>query len=388
MKVAILTTDNREHHRNYSCDAPYFGAAPEALIQGFSSLERVEVHVVSCTQQSMRSPKKLGQNIWFHSLHVPKIGWLRSGYQGCVRAVRNKLREIDPDIVHGQGTERDCALSAVFSGYPNVVTIHGNMAELSRLFKARIGSYGWLAGKLEDFTIRRTEGVLCNSDYTESLVLPRTQKTWRVANPIRSLFFEKLPSRSKNPRPLILNIGNISPRKRQVETLKMLQYLYSEGHYFEVLFVGACGNDEYGRSFRSILAESNSSGFARYMGYMTTEELVNAMDASDALCHFPSEEAFGLVVAEALARNLKLFGSATGGVEDIAQGIEGAELFSTDDWSSISVGISRWIKDGHPRLHAANQIMRERYHPKVIVDNHLKIYQEVINKKVSSETLK
>jgi hypothetical protein len=51
---------------------------------------------------------------------------------GCIRATRRRLRTLQPDLVHGQGTERDCALSAIFSGFPNVVTIHGNMAELAR----------------------------------------------------------------------------------------------------------------------------------------------------------------------------------------------------------------------------------------------------------------
>src|SRR5205823_257675 len=104
------------------------------------------------------SPAKLAENIWYWGLHVPKRGWLRSGYQGCIRAVRKKLKEIQPDIVHGQGTERDCALSAVLSGFPNVVTLHGNMAELARLLRARFGSYGWLAARLETFTLKRAGG--------------------------------------------------------------------------------------------------------------------------------------------------------------------------------------------------------------------------------------
>jgi hypothetical protein len=190
MKVAILTTDNREHHRKYRLDTPYFGTAPEALFQGYATLPDVEVHVISCTQQPMASPEKLADNMWFHSLHVPKLGWLRTGYQGCVRSVRKMLKEIHPDIVHGQGTERDCALSAIFSGYPNVVTIHGNMGELAGLFRSRIASYGWLAGKLEDFILPRTYGVFCNSAYTESLVVRRAARTWRVSNPIRASFFK------------------------------------------------------------------------------------------------------------------------------------------------------------------------------------------------------
>src|SRR5208283_4827673 len=159
LKIAILTSDKRDHDRDYANPTPAFGAAPEALLQGFAQLPEAEVHIVSCTQQPLTAPATIAPNIFYHSLHVPKTGWLRTFYQGCIRAVRKKLKEIQPDIVHGQGTERDCAISAALSGFPNVLTIHGNMAELARLFNARAGSYAWLAGRLENFALKRTAGV-------------------------------------------------------------------------------------------------------------------------------------------------------------------------------------------------------------------------------------
>src|SRR5215469_2650163 len=101
MKIAIFTTDNREPFKDYANPVPYFGTAPEALLQGFAQLPHVEVHVVTCARAPMQSPEKLADNIFFHSLLVPKIGWMRTAYQGCIRATRKKLREIRPDIVHG-----------------------------------------------------------------------------------------------------------------------------------------------------------------------------------------------------------------------------------------------------------------------------------------------
>lgn len=107
MVIVQITTDNHELFREYRKSVPCLGTAPEALLQGFGQLPDVKVHVVSCTQKSMASsPEKLADNIWFHSLLVPRTGWMRTGYQGCVRAIRRKIREIAPDIVHGQGTER------------------------------------------------------------------------------------------------------------------------------------------------------------------------------------------------------------------------------------------------------------------------------------------
>src|SRR5437867_2758233 len=145
MRIAILTTDNREHYKDYANPVPHFGTAPDALLQGFALLPDVEVHVVSCVRARLKSPEKLAPNIFFHSLYVPKLGWMRTLFWGCVQAVRRKFKEIRPDLVHGQGTERDCAISAIASGLPNVVTIHGNMVELARHFHASIGSYNWLA---------------------------------------------------------------------------------------------------------------------------------------------------------------------------------------------------------------------------------------------------
>ena len=87
-------------------------------MQGFALMPEVELHVVSCIRRPVNAPARLAPNIFFHSLCVPKIGWLRTGYQGCIRAVRKKLKVIQPEIVHGQGTELDCALEAVFSGRP------------------------------------------------------------------------------------------------------------------------------------------------------------------------------------------------------------------------------------------------------------------------------
>jgi len=380
MKIALLTTDNRDAFREYEKDSPWFGTAPEALLQGLAKQVGVEVHVVSCTQRPMKSPAKLAENIFFHSLLAPKIGWLRTGYQGCIRAVRRKLREIRPDIVHGQGTERDCAISAVFSGYPNVLTIHGNMAALARQFKASPGSYLWLTGRLEDITLPRTQGVFCNSAYTESLVRPRSKRTWRVSNPLRAAFFGPAAENRPVQRPRLINIGAVSARKRQVELLALCRRLHEQGHAFLMEFVGQVdAGGAYGQAFFQAIEHGKKEGYASYLGAMETDPLIAKLDQTDACIHFPSEEAFGLVVAEALARNLKFFGARVGGIMDIAASVEGTELFEADDWAGLEQAIVRWMGKGCPQPTNAAQIMAQRYHPRVIAERHVEIYREVLS---------
>ena len=381
MKIALLTTDSREHFRDYTNPTPYFGTAPEALLQGFAQLPDVEVHVVCCVRQRVTAPEKIAPNIFYHALLVPKLGWMSTGYQGCIRAVRKCLGAIKPDIVHGQGTERDNAVCAVFSRMPNVLTIHGNMAELARMFESPIGSYGWLAGQIENFVLPRTLGVFCNSAYTENLVRSRAKRIWRVANPIREKFFDPPEPTDKKTRPGIINVGVVSPRKRQVEILQIARVLHEQGRQLEFQFVGACSPEtRYGRSFLREIEEGERAGYARYFGTKNGDELVTLFDSAQAMVHFPTEEAFGLVVPEALARNLKFFGAAVGGIVDIASDVEFAELHPVNDWNGLQRGIAAWIDRDCPKPSSAAAMIAARFKPKIIAARHVEIYREVLGK--------
>ncbi|MGH8093190.1 MAG: glycosyltransferase family 4 protein [Chthoniobacterales bacterium] len=343
----------------------------------------LEIHIVSCTQQAMESPTKLSDNTWFHLLHVPKIGWLRTGYQGCIRAARKKLREIRPDVVHGQGTERECGLTAAFSGFPNVITIHGNVTQVARAFHAPFGSFWWCTALLERLTLPRAGGVLCNSSYTESLVRPLARRTWRMPNAVRREFFETpLPIGSTARKPILLNIGSVIPFKRQLELLDLAADLHRAGHLFEFHFIGTANpKDAYARAFLDRMRALQDAGFARHIEMIKVSELIQAFDAASALVHLPSEEAFGLVVAEALSRNLKLFAGKVGGISDIADGVEGAELFQLDDPAALQRAIEEWLRADCPRPKSAALEMRSRYHPAIIAEKHREVYQEVISER-------
>lgn len=70
MKVAVLTTDNREHERCYTETVPRFGTAPEALWQGLELLPELKMHGVSPSQQHLgkHADAALQQHTMFNSL--------------------------------------------------------------------------------------------------------------------------------------------------------------------------------------------------------------------------------------------------------------------------------------------------------------------------------
>ena len=380
MKIALISIDSRQSERAYHETVPRFGTGVDSMIEAVAARPELELHVLSCAQKPMQSPEKLAGNVWFHSLHVPKFGWLRTGYQGCIRAMRRKFREIRPDVVHGVGTEREGAISAVYSGFPNVVAIAGNMAEIARLNQARFGSYLWLTARLENFLLPRTDGVICNSLYSQRLVQPRAKKVWLIYPGLRGLFLQ--PPTHVGPRDGALVIaGVISSRKRQLELLDVAEALHHRGLKFEFRFVGHLYDpaEPYAAAFLQRVKPMAAAGYARYLGTPTHEGMVRHFDAASGMVHFPTEEAFGSVVAEGFVRDLKFFGSRTGGIVEIAEGAPGAELFEPDDWPGLTEAIARWIKAGHPCAAGAATIMRQRYHPEVYLRQHLQVYHEVLS---------
>jgi len=379
MKVVQITTDSREHFKDYGNQTPYFGAAPEALLAGFSKVPEVEIHVISCVRSVVASPAKIAGNIHYHSLLVPKLGWMSTGYQGCIRSVRALISKIQPDLVHGQGTERDCAMDAVHSGFPNVVTIHGNMRELQRLGLQEHGIYGHLASCLETYSLRRTLGVFCNSGYTRDLVANRARMTWLVPNAIREAFITIRPARISEASsvPQIVCVGIITPRKRQLEILRAVGEVVADGNPLRIIFAGGLSEEtHYGRSFGEEFRKAEAAGYASFAGFLGESQLISLLDRSHGFIHFPSEEAFGLVVAEAMARGLKFFGSDLGGIRDIAAGVPGAELFHSFD--GLKKSLITWLKAGAPREPAAAGVVAARYAPEVVARRHLEIYREVL----------
>jgi glycosyltransferase involved in cell wall biosynthesis len=378
MKIAILTTDNREHFKQYDRPAPYFGTAPEALLQGFAKLKDAEVHVISCTRRAMASPEKLAANIYFHSLPVPKFGWMASMYQGCIRAVRAKLREIQPDIVHGQGTERDCAISAVLSGFPNVLTIHGNMRLIAQVNRARAFSYFWLAAKLETVTIPRSNGVVCITHYTENAVKDLARRTWVVPNAVDASFFEVDAQPLVEQPPKILCVGHISVRKNQNAFIRALDSLSPAGK-FEVWFLGqATPGQVYDDEFLGLVRERP---WCVYGGVADREQLKKRLREATLLA-LPSLEAnCPMVVLEAMAAGVPVMAAKVGGLPDLIE--EGKNGFFCDplDARSMAEAVKRIFQDGSSAGELAKRAKidaRARFRPEVIAQRHVEIYREIL----------
>lgn len=377
LKVALLTSDKRDHDRDYANPVPGFGTAPAALLQGFARLPDAEVHVVSCVQQPVRSPEKLAPNIFYHSLLVPKLGWLRTGYQGCLRAVRRALRELQPDIVHGQGTERDCALGAVFSGFPNVLTLHGNMRLVAAVNRARPFSFLWLAARLERLTLPRTDGVVCITRYTRDAVQSLAPKTWVLPNAVDEGFFDLSPAPDRSAPPVILCVGAVCYRKNQNDFIRALDPL-ADARPFKVVFLGEVDAGAYGTEFRELV---RARPWCEHVGFSGRDRVKQQFEAATLLALPTREDNCPMVVLEAMAAGVPVLAANVGGVPDLIDPEKTGLFGDPARPETFRAGVARLLADPELRRRLAAAAKAEalrRFHPEVIARQHLEIYREVL----------
>lgn len=382
LRIAFLTTDNRQAHRAYHLEQPYFGTAPEALLQGFAQLkDEVEVHVIGCTQRPMKSPAQLAGNIAFHSLHVPRLGWMRTGYQGCVRAVGRLLREVQPDLVHGQGTERECTVSAVFSGFPSVSTLHGNMRLIARVYRSRPFSFYWLAARLEAFTLPRADGVVCITDYTRRAVTALNPRTVVLPNAVDERFFRVLPVQ-RTHRKVVLCVGNICYRKNQVALIDALAGEPSRSGLI-LRFLGQNEASSYGGEF---LDRVNRHDWCEFPGFVDRDGLARELSEASLLVLPSHEDNCPMVVLEAMAAGVPVAASRVGGVPELIQeGVTGT-LMDPSDPESIRTAVLSPLSRGDDALamaRAAKMEARKRFSPEVIARAHLDFYRSVLEERAS-----
>ncbi len=375
MRIVVLTTDNREPHKDYANPLPHFGTAPAALLQGLAMIPEIEVHVVSCIRQPVAAPEKIAPNIFFHSLVVPQSGWMRTLFQGCIRAARKKIQEIQPDIVHGQGTEADCSISAIYSGFPNVLTLHGNMRSVARISRARPFSYNWLAARLEGFVLSRTDGVVCITNYTRQAAQALARRTWLVPNAVDASFFDVQAAPDATAPPIGLCVGTICGYKNQNAFIRALDPL-ARAKKFKLVFLGRVEASAYGREFLQLVQERP---WCEHAGFVNREGLKARLKLATFLALPTQEDNCPMVVLEAMAAGVPVLASRIGGVPDLIEPEKTGLFGDPERPESFREGVEKLLTDRElaQQLAAAAKVEAlRRFHPQVIARRHLEIYNE------------
>ena len=382
MKIAMVVVDGNdvsgEHRRNFAYPSPSLHPAIQFVLEGLAEEPEVEIGVFFGASAPPDTLQESSSNLRYFPIPyrpapVPGMG---AALLGRFLALRKAVRAWRPDVVHGQGTEREAGLVAAFSGLPSVLTLHGNFREIAKIFHARPLDYYWVASRLETLVLRRIQHVICISNYVKDLLHPFSCRKSVIPNPVGRAFLDALrPDRARPPR--VVCMGTIDARKNTQFILRACEQLWDRGFEFTFHVYGNAGyGSDYSEAFFAMLAPHVSAGRAKFEGYVTNP--ADALSAADTMISASVEESFGMNLLEAMATGTPCIAPELGGMKDIV--VDGYTGFTylPGNLNDLSSKLSKLLtnNDVWQRMSGASRARaREKFAPEQVARDTVAVYR-------------
>lgn len=215
MRIAILAAfplhELSHFGEDYRPTGHYATWLPQ-LARSFEKFPDLEIHwvIMSDLVQSPMGTVEFGQK--FYVLPTGTSGRATSLFREDRSKIQNLLHQIQPDLVHGWGTEDVYGLAAVLSGFPNIVSMQGILSYYA--MKNRMPARGYLQSLLELFILWKADLITTESHWGRRVLKRRNPfaKVAVVEYGVQPLFFD-VPWTPNASKPRAVFIGTMTPRK-------------------------------------------------------------------------------------------------------------------------------------------------------------------------------
>lgn len=387
-RICITVPDandvNGSSIRDETQKSPLLHSAVHNLLDGFRAREDVEIEVA----YGRMHPDE-GEDRWEGCIHyvpvrykpfpVPGMG---GPYLARTLALLRYIRKTKPDLVHGQGTERESGLVAALAGPPSILTLHGNFREISKTIKAKPMSYYWLSARIEDIILPLVTGVHCISSHTKRSVESKARRTWVIPNAVDSRFFAV--ERQPTAYPNIVCIAAITEWKNPLLLVQASDAVQKAFPDSKIHFFGACNKEHpYGREFLGLIS---LRPWCIYHGQCDVGIIIEHLSTATCAVLPSKQENFGLALAEALACGVPSLGANCGGIPDVIRQGETGFLFNPENPSELS-NIITSLHGDETMMTAMSQRAKEdaarRFSCRSVADAHVAMYRDALSTQCS-----
>lgn len=239
-------------------------------------------------------------------------------YQG---RLNRKLAEINPDLVHAQGAT-DHAYTALRSGYPTVITVHGVQSEDGKhqgtfLKRARKSLYGLL---IERYNLAHTRYLIAIgryvANYFQKILRPDAQ-VYFISNAIDEQYFHlNEPGNGST----ILYAGRVIRRKRLLDLIRGFALIAPQMPSAQLRVAGEFNSEPgYTRLVRQAIHEARLENRIQMLGGLTEQAVLREFATCDVLALPSIQETTPMVIAQAMAAGKPVVATPVGGVTEMVQ---------------------------------------------------------------------
>jgi len=253
--------------------------------------------------------------------------------------MRRAIRRFDPDVVHAFGMETGSAVIALGSGYPVSCFIQGIVEKLLPFY----GERPWVdrqAGLLEEsHAVRRIGWFVAETRFARDWAMSRNPAA-RVAlipHPLRSDFLEQAAPRFDS---CVLTVGGLDSRKGMDTVIKAFARVRQPLARLVVV-----GSGPLRASLEGLAADLGVGPRVEFTGAISTEQVIERMNAASVLVIASRMDTSPNVVSEAHAIGLPVIGTRAGGIpEMIDEGGDGYQV-EVDDFETMALRMESLLAD-------------------------------------------
>jgi len=306
-KIAILAAFPLHHLKGFgNAFQPkgHYATWLPQIAEAWSGQSEVEIHWVVMSEfvQERLDVSEWGQK--FHVLPTSQSGRSATLFREDRKVINAVLDEIQPDLVHGWGTEDVYGLAAVLSGRPNIVSMQGILSYYA--LKNRMSARSYLQAMLELFILWKAERVTTESEWGRNVVMRRNPftKVELVEYGVQKVFFQTT-WQPEEKTPFALFVGGISPRKGIQDLVEAFRDPKLSSR--ELVVIGG------GEGVWSEILQKSAPSNIRWLGRKTAEETAQHMSKAWCLALPTRADTSPNVVKEARVVGLPVITTKRGG---------------------------------------------------------------------------
>ncbi len=268
----------------------------------------------------------------FIALPSHKKGRASSLYKEDRAAIAQTLRQINPDLVHGWGTEDVYALAAATSGFPFVISMQGILTHY--ILHARTDPRTMFQALLEFFILRRTKELTCESHWAKSIMQRRAPgaEVTCIEYGVHPDFFNA--SWQPEPqRPAALFVGTLVARKGIHDVLQAFQSPRLKESELWIAGSGPLENKE------------GTPPNVKWLGRLDRAQLIVKMSKARCLVLPTRADTSPNVVKEARVMGLPVVTTPCGGQSDYIEEGRNGFLVEPGDIAQLTDRLHRLLSD-------------------------------------------
>jgi len=262
--------------------------------------------------------------VHFHILKRPRMKYRLASFFMLDRAKFGaRLRTIEPDIVHGHGTDSTYGYVTTRCGFPYIITIQGILSQILPTWKDR-GVVDRMVSQLllgcEKKTIEEGKAFIANTAYVEEFVKEsnRQAEIYTIENVVQDIYFQA-NGQSFAATDYILFIGTISKSKGVEDLIRAFYAVKSAKPDLKLKIIGY-GDEEY---FREVIVPLISSfdltGSIEFCGKRPAAYIAKMLEQALCLVVPSHVEQAPQAIAEAMAVGVPVVATSVGGIPDMLE---------------------------------------------------------------------